>query len=99
MDKSSADRADTKTERDGRDEPAWTEVLAGHVTGQFEDNVTDVEDGEHDIIVVSSQVQILLETGKFSIAWGIGRQYNPPFLGRSDAGHSPILARSIKQKR
>lgn len=45
VDKCRAKRADPEAQRDGGEEPARANPLAGNITRNFKDNVADVEDG------------------------------------------------------
>lgn len=67
-DESGADGADAEPERDGGDEPAGADPLAGHVGGDLEDDVGDVEDGEDLVVVVARHVKVLLEPGELGVA-------------------------------
>lgn len=49
----SADGADAETERDGRDEVSGSNELAGHIGGDFEDDVGDVENRQDDVVTVA----------------------------------------------
>lgn len=61
------DGAEAEAERDGGQIPAGTDELAQHVRRNLKDNVGDVEDGEDLVVVVTHQLQVLLEAGKLSI--------------------------------
>jgi len=67
MNKGRADGADTETERDGWYEPARAEVFTSHVGRYLEDDVRDVEDGENDIVIITPQAQVFLESSEFGI--------------------------------
>ena len=55
LDETSSDRADTKSQRDSRDEPTGPEPLAAHVCWDLEDDVTDVEHRKNGVVVVASE--------------------------------------------
>ena len=68
VDEGGADGADSEAEWDAGNEPARANPFTGHVGWDLEDNVGDVEDGENPVVVISFQVEILLETSEFGIA-------------------------------
>ena len=58
VDESRADGTYPESERDGGDEPAGTDVFAGHVGGDLEDDVGDVEDGEEFVVIVTFEPEV-----------------------------------------
>lgn len=68
MDKGGSDRCYSKTERSGRDEPAGPDPFTAHIGRNFEDDITDVEDGQELIVVVTFHVEVFFETSKSGIA-------------------------------
>lgn len=69
VDESTCHGSNTKAEGDAGDEPARTKVFAGEVRWDLEDDVADVEDGQHEVVVVSDQLQVFLETRQTCISW------------------------------
>lgn len=96
VDKSSANRANAKAERDGRDEPTGANPLAAHVGGKLKDNIGNVEDGQEEVVVVALEAKVLLKTGQARIA---GRKSDHMRRRSRVRGRYPMLARSMKQKR
>lgn len=68
MYKGSSNGGDAKAKGDGRNEPARTKPLAGHVGWDFEDDVADVEDGQHAVVVVARHAQVFLKASNLRIA-------------------------------
>ena len=68
MDKGRSQRADSKRQRRGREEPARTQPLAGHGAGDFEHNVSDVKDAEDGIVVVVLHMEVFFKTGELRVA-------------------------------
>ena len=60
--------ADAEAERDGRNKPAGPDPLTGHIGGDLEEDIGDVEHREDLIVVVVLQLQVLLQTGQFRVA-------------------------------
>lgn len=96
VDKSSANGANAKAERDGRNEPTGAKPLAAHVGGKLKDDVGNVEDGQEEVVVVALEAKVLLKPGQARIA---GIKSDHMRLCRRVRGRYPMLARSMKQKR
>lgn len=64
-----ADRADTEPESDGREEPSRAHELAAQIRRNLEDDVRDVKDREHFVVVVTSHVKIFLESDDLGVAY------------------------------
>jgi hypothetical protein len=58
----------SETEREDWNEPARTNPFACHVGGNFEEDVGNVEDGKHSIIVVTFETKVFFESGNLCIA-------------------------------
>ncbi|KAI2283161.1 hypothetical protein LOZ03_006797 [Ophidiomyces ophidiicola] len=63
-----ADGADAEAETDGGQIPAGADPLAQHVGGDLEEDVGDVEDAEHGIVVVAGHVQVFLQAGEARVS-------------------------------
>lgn len=74
------------------DEPTRADVFAERVAGQLEQNVRDIKDGEHGVIVVAFQVQVLLHACDTSIACIEVRTYS---LGRIASAWLPTDVRAV----
>jgi hypothetical protein len=48
--------------------PAWAHPFAYHIRWDFEDDVTDVEDGQDGIVIISLESQVLFEACDFCIS-------------------------------
>jgi hypothetical protein len=90
-----SERADTESERDGRYEPARADPFAGHVGRDLEDDVADVEDGQHGVVVVATHAKLFLQTGDFGVAL---LDVNHVMAHAHWRLHT-MLARSMKQNR
>lgn len=64
---SGADRAYTEPKGGGRDEPPRTDQFASHIGRDLEYDIGDVEDGEHPVVVIAFQVEVLFETGQLRV--------------------------------
>lgn len=96
VDESSANGANAKAERDGRNEPAGANPLAAHVGGKLKDDVGNVEDGQEEVVVVALEAKVLLKTGQARIA---GMKSDHMRRHSRVRGRYPMLARSMKQNR
>lgn len=75
-----ADAADAEAEGYRGDVPAWADVFAGHVGGDLEEDVRDVEDGEDFVVVVAREAEVGFEAGEFGVACFLHHQYQIGFL-------------------
>jgi hypothetical protein len=66
--KGSAEGADAKTEGETRDEPPRPYQLACHIGRNFEDDIRDIENREHFVVVVAFEVKVLSETSELRIS-------------------------------
>lgn len=57
-----------RSEKWGRRERTWTDVLAQDGGGDLEDDVADVEDGEGEVVVFSSHPEVLLQACEAGIS-------------------------------
>lgn len=84
--KSGAKRADTESQGDEGDEPPGTHPLAGHVAGDFEDDVADVEDGKHDVVIIALHSKVFFQTGDFCVS-NVGSVDEAEQVQEGDCGH------------
>lgn len=96
VDESGANRANPKQQSDDGDEPAGADPLARQVGRDLKDDIRDVEDRQHGIVVVAPEIEVALEASESGIAFGLVRHCR---IGRGKTWSLPMLARSIKQNR
>lgn len=49
--------------------PAWSKIFASHGGRDLEQDVTDIEDGENNVVIISDQFKIFLEASETGITY------------------------------